>query len=132
MVFRWANELYGNRAALFATFLYSICPNNLSHAGLITTDAYSVLCLLVTSYYLWKFCLEGKEKYFLLLSLFVAVSQLVKQSLFHLYILVPLCLIIYYIAHRTRSSFKKVLYRITVFIFINWTVINLGYYFYHT
>src|SRR5215213_1558518 len=47
-VFRWAKELYNEKAGLFASFLLSICPNNLANAAFVTTDAYSVLFLLVT------------------------------------------------------------------------------------
>lgn len=132
LVFRWARELYGDTAGLFAAFLLSICPNHLSNAGLVTTDAYSVLALLATFYFLWRFCLSEKRGDLLWLSLFVGLSQLVKQSLFHLYLLVPLCMGAYYVLNKKRWRLKQVLYGAGAFLFINWLIVNAGFYFYHT
>ena len=132
LVFSWATQLYGNRAGVFAALLISLCPNSLANAALVTTDSYSVLFLLATMYFLWKFCNKGGNKYFFLLSLGVALSQLVKQSLFHLYILVPLILIINYFIHMPVLKWKVALKYLLIFIFINWLIINAGYYFYFT
>jgi hypothetical protein len=132
LVFSWARQLYGNRAGVFAALLISLCPNSMANAALVTTDSYSVLFLLATVYFLWKFCDKGGNEYFLLLSLFMALSQLVKQSLFHLYILVPLILIIYYFIHRPAIKWKAALKYLLIFILINWLIINAGYYFYFT
>ncbi len=43
LVFKWASELYGKKAGLFALFIMSLCPNSLANAGLVTTDSYSAL-----------------------------------------------------------------------------------------
>lgn len=132
LVYRWASELHGSGAGLFAAFLFSICPNNLSHATLVTTDAYSVFFLLATMYWLWKFCLQETRKNFIYLSLFVALSQLVKQSLFHLYIMVPLAIGIYYGVKRKKVKIQPLLAAAVVFVLINLAVINAGFYFYQT
>lgn len=52
LVYLWASQLYSKRAGLFAAFLYSVCPNCLSNAGLVTTDIYSVFfwCLRFIAY----------------------------------------------------------------------------------
>jgi len=131
-VFKWAHDLYGERAGIFASFLFSICPNNLSNAGLVTTDAYSVLFLVATLYHAWKFCKNRSTANFFILSFCVALSQLVKQSLFHLYVLLPLCITVFCLVHRIRPSLKAGIVRVLVFVFINWLVINLGYYFHHS
>ena len=85
LVYRWSKELYGETAALFSAFLISFCPNMIASAGLVTTDSYSMLFLTITMYNLWKFCRAPSYRYFILFSLCVGLSQLTKQSLFHLY-----------------------------------------------
>ncbi|MBM4050281.1 MAG: glycosyltransferase family 39 protein, partial [Planctomycetes bacterium] len=50
-VFRWASELYGQRAGLLAAFLCAFCPNILAHAGLITADVAVTCFLFITVYY---------------------------------------------------------------------------------
>lgn len=129
LVFKWANELYGEKAGLFAAFLMSLCPNNLSNAALVTTDSYSSLFLLLSMYLLWKFCTLKGNKYFIYFSIVVALSQLVKQSLFHLYVLAPLCMILF-VALR-KGKFKWALFgkRLLIFSMINLVIINVGYYF---
>jgi hypothetical protein len=129
LVFKWAKELYGKNAGLFAAFLMSWCPNNLANAALVTTDSYSVLFLLASIYFLWRFCITNANKYFILLSVTVAAGQLVKQSLFHLYILVPVCIMAYYILNKKHLHIKKLFKYLLIFLFINWFVINAGYYF---
>ena len=90
LVYLWSKQLYGESAGLLGAFLMSICPNNLSHAALVTTDSYSVFFLLASFYCLWKYCKSSVVPNLVLLSVVTALSQLVKQSLFHLYILIPL------------------------------------------
>ncbi len=129
LVYLWAGELYGVSAGLFAAFLISLNPNMLALAGLVTTDAYSVLFLLFPFYCLWKMETGGSFKYFLLFSLGVALAQLTKPSLFHLYLLIPLTLVVYYIIYRPAVTISRLIKGLVVFILIQWLVINLGYYF---
>jgi hypothetical protein len=128
LVFQWAKELYGNRAGLFAAFLMSFCPNNLANAALVTTDSYSVLFLLLTMYLLWKYARKGGTRLFIALSIVVGLSQLVKQSLFHLYILVPACLLVYYSTTSTPLKWKTCITRIIQFILVNIVIINIAYF----
>ncbi len=130
LVFKWAKEMYGARSAVFAAFLFSFCPNNLANASLVTTDSYSVLLLLLNMYLLWKFCKTNSIKYFVYLSVAVAVAQVVKQSLFHLYILIPVILLVHFIYKKKKLNLKRSLYFLISFGFINWLLIN-GFYFFN-
>lgn len=133
LVYKWAKEIYGLNAALFSALLMSLCPNNLANAGLVTTDSYSVFMLLLCMYALWNFLKYSGMKRFIFFSVIVALSQLVKQSLFHLYILVPLIFIIYFFVKKPAGiKIAQVLKYILIFAIINWFVINAGYYFYQT
>jgi hypothetical protein len=134
LVFFWSNQLYGKKAGLFAAFLFSFCPNNLAAATLVTTDSYSVFFLILSMYLLWRFCNTRSTKNFIALSFVVAISQLVKQSLFHLYILVPFLLLMYFVSSskgnrgiswpRLAALFCLFLMRGIILInrFLNWVI----------
>ena len=132
LVYTWSKQLYGNKAGLFAAFLMSFCPNNIANAGLVTTDSYAVLFLLLSSFYLWKFCRVRTTRYFILFSVSVALSQLVKQSLFHLYVLAPLCLALYFAVYREKFNTGLFFRRLLIFAVISVVIINVGYYFYES
>jgi hypothetical protein len=127
LVFQWSKELYGADAGIFSAFLISFCPNMIANAGLVTTDSYSMLFLSLSLYTLWKFCNKPEITCFFLFSLFVGTSQLVKQSLFHLYILVPIILAVFFSIYKPQIKFTRFLFYLIIFFFINWFVINLGY-----
>ena len=131
-VFAWSRDMYGNKAGLFSAFLMSLCPNNLANAALVTTDSYSVLFLLSSMYFLWKYCREKTMRYFIFFTVAVALSQLVKQSLFHLYILSPVCVLVYFMVEREKLQYGLVFGRVLIFLLINWFIINLAWYFHHS
>tara|TARA_Y100000310_G_scaffold345466_1_gene465294 strand:- start:708 stop:2486 length:1779 start_codon:yes stop_codon:yes gene_type:complete len=55
-VFKWAKELYGIKAGLFALFFYSFSPNIIATAKFALTD-FSLVCFsFISMYYFWKFC----------------------------------------------------------------------------
>jgi 4-amino-4-deoxy-L-arabinose transferase-like glycosyltransferase len=129
LVYRWGTALYGIEAGCFAAFLTAFCPNLLANAGLVTTDSYSVFMLLWTSYLLWQLANRGGWKYLILLSTAVAIAQLVKQSLFHLYILVPVCLLTWAIINKVHVRPGRLVGYVFLFAIINLIIINTGYYF---
>ncbi len=61
----------------------------------------------------------------------IALSQLVKQSLFHLYIIAPISICFCYAVNR-NFNLRPLLKYFILFVLINWFVLNLGYYFYGT
>jgi 4-amino-4-deoxy-L-arabinose transferase-like glycosyltransferase len=129
-VFKWASELYGEKAGLFSLFLFVFCPNCLAHAVLVTTDAYSVLLLLTVLYYLWRWLSSGSKRDFLIFCVLTGVAQLVKQQLFHLYVIISCLLLLHFLAGDNRvidwrAFFKKA----GIFVLINLLVINAGFLF---
>ena len=129
-VFKWSREWYGDRAGLFSLFLFVCCPNCLAHAGLVTTDAYAVLLLLLVLYYLWKYLSLGRNRDFVLFCVLTGVAQLVKQSLFHLYVIIPLLLFCWWLASDRRPAIGwNGVIKLGGFLLINLLVINAGYYF---
>lgn len=129
-VFKWSSELYGERSGLFSLFLFVFCPNCLAHAALVSTDTYSVLLLLLVSYYLWRWLSGGGNKDFILFCVFTGVAQLVKQSLFHLYVIIPCVVLIWFFSGgRRKVDWRPLLVRAGVFVLVNLLVINAGFYF---
>ena len=131
LVFTWSRNLYGINAGLFSAFLFVCCPNNMANAVLVTTDTYSVFFLLATMYFLWRYCNSKSNKDFIWFALMLAASQLVKQSLFHLYVLVPLCFLVYAIVMKEKLRWLLLLKKILIVITISWIIINAGFIFWH-
>ncbi len=130
LVFVWAKKLYGVNAGLFASFLMSLCPNNLSNAVLVTTDAYSSFFMLATMYCLWQYLNSNSTKHFIFFSIIIALSQLAKQSLLHLYIIAAICTVVYWVQSKHTFSIKIFIQNTLLFILIDWLVINAGFLFY--
>ncbi len=129
LVFRWSKQLYGEWAGLFSAFLISFCPDMIANAGLVTTDTYSMLFLTLTMYYFWKYCNNTSYGNFIIFSICIAFSQLAKQSLIHLYIFLPFISVIWYFKFKPDVNWRSVGICIVSFVFINWLIINLGFYF---
>lgn len=131
LIFTWSRELYGVNAGLFAAFLYACCPNNMANAVLVTTDTYSVFFLLATMYFLWRYCKTKSIKLFIWFSIMLGLSQLVKQSLFHLYVLVPLCLLVYAVVMKEKIQWVNLAKKILIAASVSWITINAGFAFWH-
>ena len=54
-IFKWTRELFGNKAAILALFLYSLSPTFLAHGRLVTTDVAAATGVVLAIYYFIKF-----------------------------------------------------------------------------
>src|SRR3989344_5623585 len=61
-VFRWAKELFGQKAGLLALFLFVFIPLVVGHSQLISTDIGLTVFFFISSYYFWKSFKEGNLK----------------------------------------------------------------------
>lgn len=132
IVFKWSSEWYGQKAGLFSMALTAFCPTFLAHSGLVTTDAYSALVILLVLYTLWKYLTTHTRKYFILFCICTGVAQITKQTFFHLYILLPLIFCIYYLLNKQSFSIKKFAFNFLIFVGINLLIINAGFLFYQS
>lgn len=132
IVFKWSRELYGTNAGLFSMALTAFCPTFLAHSGLVTTDAYSGLIILLTLYTLWRYFNTHTRKWFILFCVCTGVAQITKQTFFHLYILLPLFLGIYHVLTRSSFNIKMALFNLLIFTAINLFIINAAFLFYQT
>jgi len=129
LVFTWSRQLYGINAGLFSAFLFVLCPNNLANAVLVTTDTYSVFFLLSTFYFLWRHCNNASRRDLFFFALSLALSQLAKQSLFHLYVLATLCWLVYKIVMREGLNWKRIFLNLLIIASSSWLIINAGFLF---
>jgi hypothetical protein len=134
LIFKWASELFDRRSAIVVFLLYLICPNFLAHGIFVSSDIYACLFITAAFYYLWKFCNTGQFRSFLWMSVAVALGQISKFSLFHLFILVPLTFIIFYFCNRQednrRFNLSKTAGYILLFLFVNWIIISASHLFF--
>ncbi|MBU4185021.1 MAG: glycosyltransferase family 39 protein [Proteobacteria bacterium] len=57
-IFIWAKEVFGKKAAFLSLFLYSLCPNILANAELITTDFPLTAFFFMASFHLYRLSKE--------------------------------------------------------------------------
>ena len=129
-IYRWSKELFGGDGGLLSLFLFVFCPNLNGHGILLNMDAYAALFTVSTSYYYWKFIKRSGWKYFLAFSLSLAMAQIVKYSMIHLFIYFAIVSIFVLIKRGTFISgigrnFIRLISLAAIVIF----VINLGYIF---
>ena len=80
-VFKWAREIYGNKAGLMALFLYALSPTFLAHGRLVTTDVGAAAAFFIASYYLVKWLQKSNAKNLIMAGLVLGLALLTKFSL---------------------------------------------------
>ncbi len=79
-IFKWAKELYGKKAGLFALLLYSFEPTVLAHSAVATTDIVAVAFIFIAMYYLWRSCNDTNRFTVATAGLFLGLALLTKHS----------------------------------------------------
>jgi 4-amino-4-deoxy-L-arabinose transferase-like glycosyltransferase len=139
-VFKWASELYGTCAGLFALFLYALAPNIIAHSRLITTDVFAMGMIFISTYYMWRFLKSGGWRLAALSAFVLGLSQLAKYVAIFLYPIFIVIVIVRYLAEagrRERSGDARRLGRDLatflkyglLFVLISLAVINAGFLF---
>ena len=131
-IYTWSKQLFGEKGGLLSLFLFVFCPNLNGHGILLTTDAYTALLTVMTGYFYWKFIKRSGWKYFLAFCICLAVAQIIKYSMIHLYIFLSIVSLFVLIKRRTIfTGFKRNLLRLIVLKIIILFIINLGFLFNH-
>ena len=131
-VYTWSKQLFGENGGLLSLFLFVFCPNLNGHGVLLTTDAYTGLITVVTAYYYWKFIKQKTHLNFLKFSISIALAQIVKYSMLHLFIIFGI--ISLFVLIKRRTIFKNIgrnIIRLFVLGFITLLVINIAFLFNH-
>lgn len=79
-VFMLSRELYGEKAGLFALFLYCFSPNILAHSRLATHDLGLTAFMFISSYYFLKLCRYQSVNNLLLCGFFFGLALLTKTT----------------------------------------------------
>ncbi|MES1217523.1 MAG: glycosyltransferase family 39 protein [Bacteroidota bacterium] len=135
VIYHWSKLLYGKTAALFSFCFFLLCPNFLAHGIFVSSDIFACLFMTLSFFFLWKFSGNHQAKNIVLASLFVALSEISKFSMVHLFILFPLLLITEYFFCRKnkenkKQGWKQLIYHLLIFIAINWFIISAAHLFY--
>jgi hypothetical protein len=119
-----------------ALFLYSLEPNILAHAGLMTTDIYIMGMTALSVYTFWRFLDRPSPATGLVSSLVLGLSQLAKYTGVFLY---PLLLLLALARALGRSRHKPdgrtiARWALVVFLFglVSLALINIGFLFHRT
>jgi hypothetical protein len=81
-VFKWARELYGNKAGLLALFLYSLSPTVLTHGRFVTTDIPAATGIFIATYYFIKALKNPDRKNIITAGVVLGIALLFKFSTF--------------------------------------------------
>jgi 4-amino-4-deoxy-L-arabinose transferase-like glycosyltransferase len=131
-IYKWAKELFGYKAGIFALFLYVLEPNIIAHSRYVTNDIQITFFFVLSIYYFGKYLKNPTFKNLTVASLVFAISQVIKFSAI---ILVPILLILFIIKrwqnfqNREKNvlNLKKIGLGIMIFIFLTFLIIFISY-----
>ena len=95
MIFKWAKDLFGTKAGLFALTLYAFDPNVLGHDHYVTTDLGIAAFSLFAFFAFIKYLKNPNWKTITLAGIFLGLAALAKFSSVLLFPIFGLSLIVY-------------------------------------
>jgi hypothetical protein len=124
-IFKWARELFGNKAAIFALFLFSFSPTFLAHGKFVTTDVGAATGFLIATYYFIKCLKNPTNGNIIKAGISLGLAELTK---FSLVILIPFFILLVFIWGLIKlENWKKLLKMIFLIFFIAYLVVGLFY-----
>ncbi len=106
-LFRWTQELAGNKAALLVLMLFSFCPNFLANGRLVTTDVAAALGAVLATYFWLEFLKNPSWKNVIFCGLIFGLSLLLKFSMLILIPFFGLVTIVY--VYLKTNDFRRIL-----------------------
>jgi hypothetical protein len=106
LVFRWAHDLRGPRAAVLALALYALDPNILAHGLLATTDLGVALFMFAAMYALWRATRSNERRWFVAAGVLTGLAMLAKYSAL---ILIPSLAVLLLWTAREAQSMRSIL-----------------------
>ena len=86
-IFKWSKELFGNKTALLALFLYSFSPTFIAHGRLVTTDVAATAAIFISLYYFVRWLKTPSIKNLVIAGIIFGLALSAKFSVF---LLIPL------------------------------------------
>ncbi|MBI3838263.1 MAG: glycosyltransferase family 39 protein [Planctomycetia bacterium] len=98
--YRWARDLYGADAGVFALALWCFCPNILAHVQLITPEIAATSLSLAACYTFWRWLREPTWSMTLVSGLVLGLAELAKMTLIVFFAMWPVMWLVYRWADR--------------------------------
>jgi len=80
LVFKWAGELYGERAGMFALFLYAFSPNIIAYSRVSTSDMGVTVLMVLALYRFCKFTRKPTRKNIVLAGIALGLAEASKLT----------------------------------------------------
>ena len=106
-IYRWATQLYGMYAGLFALSLYVFNPFLIAYSTILSTDMTIVCFTFLATYYFWRFCQDPSYQRAFVSGITVGLALLARASgvlLFPIFCILGLILWLYRQYSRKHST----------------------------
>ncbi|MGE3822410.1 MAG: ArnT family glycosyltransferase, partial [Isosphaeraceae bacterium] len=128
VVFSWSRRLYGAGAGLLSLTLWTLCPNILAHARLLTSDVAAASIGVLATFTFWRFLKNPTWKLAALSGIALGVAQLTKFSLVVLYGFWPFLALARTVTDQAwRLAVARTLAQAVLVVGLSLFVIGLGY-----
>jgi glutamine amidotransferase-like uncharacterized protein len=127
---RWASELYGNNAGLFALVLWCFSPNILTWSSMVMSDLPAASLGIVCGYFFWRWLKKPEWPEVFGVSVTLGLVLLTKLTWVILFFVLPFLWILWIIGHfsiDSRKMFRSQLAQLSVILLGGLFVLNLGY-----
>ncbi len=128
-IFKFASELYGNKAGVFALFLYIFSVNILAHARIVQTDLPAALIILMGIYFFRKLLMNPNLKNVLINGLIFGIALSIKFTTIYLLIFYIVLFITFIVIKRYTKKERNEIYEIftknSIKRFIKYSIIIL-------
>jgi hypothetical protein len=108
-IFKWASELYGTKAGIFALFLFVLCPNILAHSQVVTTDLGVTAFIFISVYYLWRYTKEQSSSNLVLMAISFGLALASKFTAVYLIPIFAVMIALTLYAKRNGKSIKEIM-----------------------
>lgn len=128
--FRWARDLYGERAAILALVLWCFAPNIIAHGHLITPDVGATSLGVAAAYVFWRWLNSPGWTRALIAGSVLGLAELTKTSWIVLFALWPLIWLARTWPDRrrlSRGTWLRESRQLAVILLLGLYMINLGY-----
>lgn len=111
LIYLMAKNLFNNKTALIASYLYSIEPHASIYSISMYSDTIFVFFISLFGYHIIKYFLELRTKNLVFLSIFLGIATLIKPSSVYIPVIIMIFIIIYF-----RKNLKKILINGSLFV----------------
>ena len=127
-IFKWARELFGNKAALLSLIIFSFSPTFLAHGRLVTTDVGAAAGVLIATYYFIKALKNPSKKSIIFAGIAFGLAQLCKFSVI---LLIPFFAFLSLLWWSVKLGNLKETFKILILVFIIGFILIWPVYQYH-